>query len=514
LWILAALIFITVAVRAPGAYSRSIWYDEAITLLETAGNAVPQWSEDPTPAGTQKKFLVGSPSFREIAQGLRLTDVHPPMYYVLLSKWRLVSGGSIEAARFFSVLWSTLAVVLLYLLVRISGFSYPYLPSLVYSLSSGAVHYGHEARNYSMAMCLVLAAAFFSYAAINIDLVNRRKFWIYSLLFALCSGLAFQTNYLTVFPTIILFLWFAVWVPRGRRLSMLAVAFVSLAISLAWLGTLSEQIGARPGQFRKALGLVQEFQKIVEFNFAMLWNPVFESSGIFAAAIVVITALALTSFLYLKSSWQSTDIRFLTMILGLALAPSVGLLALDLVFSKSLGKSSYVFFAGPAIAVILTFAASHRPNLEAGDQGRSASLAKQCSGYLLALFIGIQLTGINFDLERTPGFAGSTARTTAQRIESSPSRPVAVVGAGHGRGWPACMAYELRSDTMMAVVTKDTDLVVLRAALSEFDVIWVISSEGRKSAKIEDSLLADLTEIDGYVATSRVKKAIQLEKRR
>ena len=87
---LAILVLITVAVRLPGVFNRAIWYDEAITLLETAGNAVPTWSALPTPAASQKKLMVGSPSLGEVATGLRETDVHPPVYYGLLSIWRQI----------------------------------------------------------------------------------------------------------------------------------------------------------------------------------------------------------------------------------------------------------------------------------------------------------------------------------------------------------------------------------------------------------------------------------------
>ncbi len=120
---LAILVLITLAVRVPGVFSRAIWYDEAITLLETAGNANPSWSEFPTPARTQKELLTGSPTLKEVAAGLRETDVHPPVYYGLLSIWRRLAGESIETARLFSVFSSTATVCLLYLLLRVSGFS-------------------------------------------------------------------------------------------------------------------------------------------------------------------------------------------------------------------------------------------------------------------------------------------------------------------------------------------------------------------------------------------------------
>ncbi len=72
---IAILVAIPLAVRIPGVFTRAIWYDEAITLLETAGQAAPNWSEAPVQASTQKAFMVGSPTLSEVAQGLRETDV-------------------------------------------------------------------------------------------------------------------------------------------------------------------------------------------------------------------------------------------------------------------------------------------------------------------------------------------------------------------------------------------------------------------------------------------------------
>jgi len=277
---LAILVLITVVVRIPGVFNRAIWYDESITLLETAGNAVPTWSDLPTPAATQKEMLIGSPSLGEVAAGLRDTDVHPPVYYGLLSIWRRSAGESIEAARLFSVFWSTASVILLYLLVRAFGFVRPFWPAVVYSLSSGAVHYGHEARNYSLALFLVILSSFLAYFLTQIDFKRRIQFWILSVSMAASCGFAFQTNYLSIFPISILLAWCFAWTPKRLKIYVIPTIVLTVIISLAGFGTLQTQLGARPNQFQKAVGFGQELVKIIDSNFEMLWSPVTSSSGI------------------------------------------------------------------------------------------------------------------------------------------------------------------------------------------------------------------------------------------
>ena len=512
LLVLAVLVLITVVVRVPGVFNQAIWYDEAITLLETAGNAIPTWSAQPTPAATQKELLVGSPTLGEVAAGLRETDVHPPVYYGLLSIWRRVAGDSIETARLFSVFWSTASVILLYLLLRASGFFRPFWPSLVYSLSSGAVHYAHEARNYSLAMFFVMSAAILAYLLTQIEINRRLQFWIISVTMAACCGLAFQTNYLTVFPIFLLLAWCFAWAPKKQRMYVIPTIILSLMISLAGFGTLVTQLGARPNQFQKALGFGQELMKIIDANFIMLWSPVTSSSGIRWTVIGTVLVLLLLSTAYLKAAWGAVDKKLFTLMAGLAIAPSAGVLALDIVFGKNLGKSSYVLFAGPAIAVLLTLAIGHRSDREVGNSRRSAARIARIAGYVLPFFIGLQLTGINFDLERTPGFAGSTLRSLARKIERSSRSAVVVVGAGHGRGDPATVIYELAPDTPVCVVDNDSDLSRLSSELASFDEVWIVFAKGRMTAAVEQSLFDAVTKDGEYRVVSRAKRFAHLRR--
>jgi hypothetical protein len=513
LMLLAVLVLITVAVRLPGVFSRAIWYDEAITLLETAGNAIPDWSELPTPARTQKEFFVGSPSLGEVARGLRETDVHPPVYYGLLSIWRRIGGASLETARLFSLFWSTATVILFYLLVRASGFQQPLAPSLVYSLSSGAVHYAHEARNYSLALFFVIVAAYLAYLSTVRMQEDRRQFWFLSIAMAVFCGLAFQTHYLAIFPVLYLLLWYVSWIPKRRRLLALPAIFLTIGAILIGMGTLSAQLGARPKQFQKELGFGQELEKIVDFNFEMIWNAVISNTGVFTGIVGSLSVLIVVAFFYTRTAWDAIDKRLFTMMTGLAIVPSAGVLALDLIFSKNLGKSSYVFFAGPALVFLLTLAIGARSDRQGEESHRSAARLARIAVCVIPFFIGLQLTGINFDLERTPGFAGSTLRSLAKKIEASSPSPAVVIGAGHGRGDPATVIYELAPDTSVCVIDRDSDVAMLSAELASFDDIWIVFAKGRMTAAVEASTVEVLTADGGYRVVSRAKRVAHLKKR-
>jgi hypothetical protein len=216
----------------------------------------------------------------------------------------------------------------------------------------------------------------------------------------------------------------------------------------------------------------------------------------------------------MKSAWSAIDKRLLTLMAGLAAAPSLGVMALDLLFSKSLGKSSYVLFGTPAIVVLLTLAVGERsPRMDGEPRSPAGSLAR-IVGFIIPFFIGLQLTGINFDLERTPEFAGSTLRSLAGKIEASSPSPVIVIGAGHGRGDPASVIYELGSKTEVCVVDNDSDLSRLSSELASFDEIWMVFAKGRTTAAKEQSLFEILTKDGEYRVVSRAKRVAHLKKAR
>jgi hypothetical protein len=513
LWAIFTLILISLAVRIPGVHSRAIWYDEAITLLETAGHPAPAWSESPTPASTQKELLIGAPTLGEIAAGLRDTDVHPPVYYALLSKWRQVAGRSIEAARLFSVLVSTASVVLLFLFWRFAGLAHPFVPALVYSLSSGAVHYGHEARNYSLAMFLILVASFSAFSIPILKDSQTKIFWLLSLTMAISGGLAINTNYLSIFPISFILIWFVFSMPRGRRLHSIPISATLILLTSAILWILPAQLGARPKQFQKALGFGDEIRKIYDFNFAMLWNPVHVSSGVRFAFHIAVLMLVTVSIWYALTKREEIGKRISILMIGLAAAPSVGILALDLFFNKDLGKSSYVLFAGPGIVFLLTLAGGFRSTEGDGSWGRMLPPTRTFV-VVVPFFVGLQLTGINFDLERTPGYAGSTIRSMAATIEASSPPPLVVIGAGHGRGDPATLIYELSAETDVCVVSTDSNLEKMQREIAAYDNIWFVFAKGRKTDAVEDQLFDGLTGVVGYRVVSRSKRLVHLQKRK
>lgn len=491
-WILGILLIVSVGVRLPGLVSRTITYDESITLLETAGHAGLSPLEKPTLAGIAKKRFVGTPTPSEIATVLRQSDIHPPVYYWLLSFWRRWLGSSLETARIFSLLCSTGTVLALYLLLQAGKFERPVIPSLIFSISSGAVLAGHLARSYALASLLTGMSALFAYLASEAN-GNRFRLALCAIAMALCSATAFQTNYLTLFPASVILLWFLICLWPVSRLAAVLFPLATVSIWFVEILLFPPQLGVRPQYSSGSIGIFPEIAKIFIMNLLVLWRAVNDRLGL--VFIVVLSILIGSSAIYVWRHWSKINRKLLLLVAGLAFAPAAGILLLDLLFNKNLPSLRYYLLAGPGMAVICTY-----------------GITKQhLTRFLLIVLIGLQLLIINWGREQTPGWQGSDLRSIAGIIKDVSSHPyIVIIGAGYGRGHPASVIYELDPETMIIVVGKNSNLKELQSDIQRYDEVWILPSSDGQTAIVENELLNRLRGSGRYTNVSSQRSAIRL----
>jgi hypothetical protein len=487
------LLLTALGVYLPGLTRHAIWYDEAITLLQTAGHASPPWPQTPTPARVAKQQFAGAPPLSAIAATLRHRDVHPPLYYWSLSLWRQWAGFSLEAARAFSLLWVLTTLVTLYLLLRAGGIEYPLVPVAVYAMSTGAVYIAQEARPYALALFLTMNGALFAYLASAC--YERRAAAMYALVMAVCCGAAFHTNYLTLFPVGVILLWFLV---QLWSLSPgVAVMAPLVAVGLGGVGvpTLLQQLGTRPDQYAGFVGFTEEIQTIRKMTLYLLWKPTFlgERLGwwIYKGPTVLLGSLIGITFLHLFFHWRESNRKLWLLLLGLAVAPSLGVVFLDCFFNKHLHQPSYLVFAGPALAAVVTYGGT-----------KLISARRWWAIVPLAILLGVQLASINWDSPKgLMGHSGLDMRSSAGiiRASSSPSH-IVVIGAGdeNESGHPGAAVYELEPQTMIVILRPTSDLDGLLADVQNYEDVWLIQAVDHATAEVEDGFADRLRESGRY----------------
>lgn len=160
---LVALVAFGLRVYALGA--ESLWYDEAFSVILARADLV-------------------------TAQRMLAADVHPPLYFLLLRAAMALWGSSEFAARFTSLIPGVLLTPLMWALAR-RLFDRPtaWLAAAFTSLSPLLVWYAREARMYSQATALGLAA---TYALVRAQDEGRARWWI---AFAACAIGAIYSHY-------------------------------------------------------------------------------------------------------------------------------------------------------------------------------------------------------------------------------------------------------------------------------------------------------------------------------
>jgi mannosyltransferase len=192
-WLLILIVLIGTGVRSYHLTSRSLWFDEAFS-----------WR------------LIQFPITEMIARDA--TDVHPPLYYILLQGWSTVFGTSLLAIRSFSVFLSSLTIVAAYLLVA-TGFksrSSGLLAAILIAVSGFQIQYGWEARMYTLGTALALWSTFALLKAVRGDKLVSLGWWV---AYAISAALLMYTHYyafFTVAAHVLFVLGFFVIRTRGR----------------------------------------------------------------------------------------------------------------------------------------------------------------------------------------------------------------------------------------------------------------------------------------------------------
>jgi hypothetical protein len=176
-------------VLCAAAWLRGAEYDEQYTLFLTAGVPRPAWPAAVFPAGLARMLQSGDSSVLAIARDLRVTDVHPPLYFWLVLLWREAFGHGLFVARLLSVGLGLGALALTGVIARAARV--PAVWAMALTLGCyGFAYTSVVARGFALAEVLLLGGV--------ACLLLGWRWWHFALAGAL-FGAATLTNYLALF---------------------------------------------------------------------------------------------------------------------------------------------------------------------------------------------------------------------------------------------------------------------------------------------------------------------------
>ncbi len=292
---LVVLLLIGYGLRLVNLGGRTLWYDEAFAVLFAQGGleAMLYGTLTPVPGGA--------------------ADIHPLLYYVMLSGWMRVFGQSPEMVRLYSVLVGLVTLAAVYRLgTALFGRRVGVVATLITALAPFHIQYSQEARMYAL-LALWLALATWAYL-----LAWRGRGWGWWAAFGVLAALAMYTQQLAAFYLAALGLTPLLARRWDRLAPTVAAAGLAFLLYLPWFVNLPGQLGKlqayywvpRPSPLRPLLTL-RSFATVA-LDFPAVWNlPTFFVGVVLVVFLLVQIALR-------RSRMRSAERRALGWVLWLA----------------------------------------------------------------------------------------------------------------------------------------------------------------------------------------------------
>ncbi|HET6899677.1 MAG TPA: glycosyltransferase family 39 protein [Vicinamibacteria bacterium] len=280
------------------------------------------------------------------------TDVHPPLYYLVLDAWTALGGDSPAALRGLSLLFGLAAVGLAYLLyVEVDRFAEAstgraggLAAALLVGLHADQVEHSRHVRMYGLGVMLAALTAWLLLRALR----RERGTALGWAAYAVAAAALCYTHYYGAFTiaaqlaAAALFLaqrWRASRV-RPRAAAGLLAAAVSAAVLFApWLSVLRRQTARVSGDYWiHEAGSFDVAGALVRWATGLEWTPPWPGVAIAAFAAAFLWAIAR----------GDRGQRFLALQAGL---PWVGALGLSWIAGRTLFLERYLFFSQLALLV-------------------------------------------------------------------------------------------------------------------------------------------------------------------
>lgn len=465
---------------AAAAFLRSAEYDEGYSLLLTAGTVRPDWPAVPFLAGEARAIYAGSTSLPGILTALRGTDVHPPLYFWLLSLWRDLVGMELFAARMLSVVL-TLASLALVAPLAVRAGAPPMAAMLVCLLSYAFAYTGIIARGFAVAQVLTLAAALLALAQTRrADGGQATPSLAGAALIGACAGLATMANYLALFCAAAVLAWHALFVGFRRPWHVVASALPFLAAQAVNLPLFLAQ-DRRAGQFppfsiqgaatRSAQWLAASVfgGTPLQFEAPFSW-----AIGAALGLLLLLLAIAILATLAVALSWPEG-----LLVWGAGVAPAVGLVALGALFGNLPLELRYYAFGSPFIAILIAGSLG-----AVAERGFPAAARALLAAVLVAQAAGIAGLGLG---QGTMQPARAVARDAAPLL--GPGTVIAVAHGNDGVGIAGALILELPAEARVLVIRRADTPESIRARLAPFTRAILVTTEGDSDSREEVPLL-------------------------
>lgn len=485
----------------PSVLHRSIWTDEAWTMLLLSGQMLPSYPDTVTTPEPIQQMLHREASVKQTLSTLFEDDVHPPVYFLLAKAWVSVFGQTLLSLRWMSVATGLACIFVFYRFLGLSSQALARIATPIFAFSTGVLHYSTEGRHYIGSLLgLLFILYLMGKLNANRDSLKGSNAWLLVALVATTS-LSVLTNYLVIFPIAACYFWFIVIESNWR--SGLISGLCSALVFTLWLPFLFEH---RPDIAAGTQGFNALSQELHAFDFTAGetgWQGLHRQlylllQGVFGSFYIASSAayptllhwagrLALTGLIavgvtsVIARPTESANVRLAWLFILLTITPAAGALLLYILVDKQLYGLRYMMLSAPGLAALCGMGVLrlYRFNL---------TLGVVVWGGVLALLLSVANWGYSSSY-----FQGKTIyRDLAKSLQQQPTASSLVIaGRGPLPGNTTALFYELPANAQVLVLRQDSDIDSVLATAGQYDHIWLIRVRELTRA-IEDGLAKSL----------------------
>ncbi|MFD2740140.1 glycosyltransferase family 39 protein [Sulfitobacter aestuarii] len=478
-----------------GILSRSIWYDEAITLQSLSGQRLAAQEFGFVDIGALKTFVTGTTSLPELIRRYIETDVHPPLYFILAHAATLIFGTQLVVVRGLSLVLVLFSALLYRRLLGQVGERTGLGVMLVYALSFAAITTAQDARGYALVLLLVILAWRLLILAARCG-SGQGRFRIDFLLGLTCGGLLL-THYFALFVVLPLLGWRMIETTRNRDPAGLIAPLVCACVFAPWLPVMLEHLGARPEQMAGFQGVLPWSKRMMLLLPAQVISathggfPDILQNALRGVVLLLMLIGTLRIMLHPAPAPERRGLEHIAVFV-----PAAGLLCFLLVsilLDRWFDTFRYLLFFAPFLCYLAARGALLVGTVLASPFGRKAYVAASP----LVILIAVQLAMANFGYETNRNRGGAYFKSIAHQLRSVGVRDsLVIIDPGNGRGTLLAAAQALPEENAAYVLPRDPaqwaeSAERLAPQLAELKMVLLVFTITRGNMESDKTLLYD-----------------------
>ncbi|MEO1681214.1 MAG: glycosyltransferase family 39 protein [Pseudomonadota bacterium] len=491
-WYLLLVCLALGSIYAIGLLSRSIWYDEAITLQSLASQTFSGVAPGPLLIAELKSYFEGVATLPKLLEHYRDDDVHPPLYFLVAHGATLAFGNSLSVVRAVSLVLVVLSVLVYARFLLRIGHADPWIYALVYGLSFAAVTTAQDARGY--ALVLLLGVSTWCLLAALPDWRGRQRIGGELVFGLLCGGLLL-THYFAALLVAGLMAWHMANAVYRRTAVALVAPAVAVAVFLPWAPVFVQHLTARPDQFAGFLGFMEWAKRSANLAGGQVLSATFfavpselQRLGRFAVlGLMIVGAISI--------AWDRTSAPVQARLARIAVVvPAVGLagfLSASIVLDRWFITLRYFLFFAPFLAYLSARGAVVLGSIAARSGIEPLRLAPA------AILLLAQVAMLNFGWEANTNRGGAYFKTVAEQLrDHDAAKTLVIIDSGSGRGTPLAAAYSLPPETSAYLLGEQPDTWEraadeIEAELEGTEEVYLLFTIERGSMESDKALLYD-----------------------